>query len=96
MAEIFKLDHTILQNLCQKAVLVSLYELKHSENPCLKPVSFSIYRDTGLKKPVSKTRARFHKWSHRICASSISRSDLLVVDAKMEAQETKLYNTLHH
>ena len=68
LAEIFKLDHTVLQNPCQKAVLVSLYELKDSKNPCLKPVSFSIYGDTGLRNPCQKTRARFHKWSHGICA----------------------------
>lgn len=54
LAEIFKWDHTVLQNPCQKAVLVSIYGLTDSVNPCLKPVSFSIYGDTVFWKPVSK------------------------------------------
>ena len=92
MAEIFKLDHTVFQNPCQKAVLVSWYELKDSENPCLKPVSFSMYGDTGLRKTrVKKTVPDSINGVTGCVPSSISRSDLLVVDAK-----TKLYNTLHH
>ena len=56
-----------LQNPCQKASF--LIWKQTSENPFQKPVSFFIYGDTDLRNPCQKTRARFHKWSHGICAS---------------------------
>ena len=50
----------------------------------------------GFKKPVSKNPLPDSINGVTGSVPSIHRSDLLVVDAKMEAQETKLYNTLHH
>ena len=58
-AEIWKLVHAVLQNPCQIAVLVSVYELKDSENQCMKAVSFSIYGDTGLRNTSFKMHTVF-------------------------------------
>ena len=59
-------------------------------------VIFHIWRHGLRETRVKKTVPDSINGVTESVPSSISRSDLLVVDTKMEAQETKLYNTLHH